>query len=190
MSSSHIINESSSLLIKQNNKISLITLFKLVWQCELSIFFNYFVTLSLFPGVISLMKWNLGSNAWFAIIQIFLFNLTDTFGKFMPQTNILSFNHWNKNIILFLETLRFIFIPLYVLCISPQIFSWYIALIFNIIMGFTNGYLGTISFCLSTKNMRHRYKDKIGSMNVFILTLGLTFGSSFAFVINWFINKY
>ena len=83
-SSDHIIIDENNTKNKVNeehdnqNALSLWQLFSRSWQCQLAVFFNYVVTLSLFPGVLSLMAWDNSNDEWFAVIQIFLFNLFDT----------------------------------------------------------------------------------------------------------------
>ena len=53
-------------------------LFCASWKFQVAVFLNYTLTLSLFPGVLSLMQWDNSGDEWFAVIQIFLFNLFDT----------------------------------------------------------------------------------------------------------------
>lgn len=58
--------------------LTICQLFLCSWQCNTAVFLNYTVSLALFPGVISIMTWNLASDSWFAIGQILLFNFFDT----------------------------------------------------------------------------------------------------------------
>merc|ERR1712157_645318 len=63
-----------------SRSMSLSALFCASWQRQIAVLFNYSLTLSLFPGVMSLMVWNYRNDGWFAVIQILVFNLTDTVG--------------------------------------------------------------------------------------------------------------
>eukprot|EP01084_Bolivina_argentea_P158287 275741_1 len=78
MIENNIINEMD---IIHNIPLNLMELFGYSWRCQITVFLNYTITLSLFPGVISLMQWDNNNDEWFAVIQIFLFNFFDTIGK-------------------------------------------------------------------------------------------------------------
>jgi len=170
---------------------SLWKLFCASWRCQIAVFLNYTLTLSLFPGVMSLMVWDNKGDEWFAVIQIFLFNFFDTIGK-----NLVTYpwilNRWSHNGLLFASLCRLAFIPLFVMCVNPLIFEWRIAIIINAAMGITNGLVGTSGFCLgplSPEVPKHE-KGRTAQMLAVALTSGLVGGASLAFLINFVMNNY
>jgi len=168
--------------------LGLVPLFCASWKCQIAVFLNYTVTLSLFPGVMSLMQWHANDDHWFAVIQIFIFNLLDTIGKKMTGYScVLNAWSYSEYSLLIASVCRLCFIPLFMMCIRPQIFSWQMALFINAAMGITNGVVGTSGFCLgplSPKVPEHE-KGRVAQMLAVALTAGLVVGSSTAFAINY-----
>eukprot|EP01083_Nonionella_stella_P139586 426062_1 len=143
----HVVSLSNGTKENDNASLSLWRLFRVTWKCQVAVFLNYIITLSLFPGILSLMKWDDAGDSWFAVIQIFLFNLFDTLGKnLMMVPWILEL--WTPNVLISAALCRLVFVPLFVMCISPLIFSWQTAIVINGCMGITNGVVGTAGFCL------------------------------------------
>ena len=104
---------------------------------------------------------------------------------------------WIRNLLshdglLILSILRIGFIPLFVMCVKPQIFSWQIAIIINGLMGVSNGFCGTSGFCLGPEgeNVPKHEKGRTAQMLAVFLTSGLVCGSSSAFLINFVMEKY
>jgi len=173
-----------------SSSMSLSALFCASWCCQIAVLFNYSLTLSLFPGVISLMVWNDRNDGWFAVIQILVFNLTDTVGKQMTAYSWVL-NRWNPWGLLIASICRMAFIPLFVLCVKPLVFPWKVAVVINAIMGFTNGLVGTSGFCLgplSPKVPEHE-KGRTAQMLAVALTGGLVVGSSSAFIIHYVMDN-
>eukprot|EP00483_Globobulimina_turgida_P013029 UN13053 len=170
--------------------LSLQELFCVSWRCQVAVFFNYTLTLSLFPGVISLMQWDESGDKWFAVIQIFLFNLLDTFGKNLTTYKFILNLFSNHNTLLIASICRLVFIPLFVMCVKPAIFSWQIAMIINGAMGLSNGVIGTSGFCLGpqSRDLPKHEKGRTSQMLAFSLTCGLVGGASLAFLINFVMN--
>ena len=80
----------------------------------------------------------------------------------------LLFTHWNHTLLLIISVGRYLLIPLLVLCVSPSPsqpllpfpFIWAIVLI--LIVGFTNGYFGTLSMVLAPKMVKNEHREIVG----------------------------
>jgi len=164
--------------------MSLWALFCASWRCQIAVFLNYTITLSLFPGVISLMVWNDKGDEWFAVVQIFLFNLLDTIGKNMVTSPRIR-GLWSHSGLLTVSVCRLSFIPLFILCVKPRVFGWPIAILINAAMGISNGLVGTSGFCLGpqSKLIPEHERGRTAQMLAVSLTSGLVGGASLAFLI-------
>merc|ERR1712013_272808 len=164
--------------------MNLWALFCASWRCQIAVFLNYTVTLSLFPGVSELMVWNDRGDAWFAVVQIFLFNLFDTIGKNMVTSPRIR-GLWSHSGLLTTSLCRLSFIPLFVLCVKPRVFAWWIAIVINAFMGISNGLVGTSGFCLGpqSKLIPEHERGRTAQMLAVSLTSGLVGGVSLAFLI-------
>ena len=99
---------------------------------------------------------------------------------------------WSYDGLLIASIARLAFIPLFVMCVKPQIFSWQIAIIINAGMGISNGIVGSSGFCLAPEipTLPKHEKGRTGQMVAVALTSGLVVGSSFAFLINYVMEHY
>jgi len=166
--------------------MSLSALFCASWRCQIAVFLNYSLTLSLFPGVMSLMIWDDRNDGWFAVIQILIFNLFDTMGKKLT-TYPWILGTWSPCGLLVTSVCRLGFVPLFVLCIKPLWFPWKLAIVINAAMGFTNGLVGTSGFCLgpSSPKLPPHEQGRTAQMLAVALTAGLAVGASSAFLIQY-----
>lgn len=121
----------------------------------------YFVTLLLFPGLISEVQYcEIGD--WMPIILITTFNFTDFVAKWLALLPV----KWSPTKLMVASLLRFILIPLLLLCVTPSptypvvgrgVVGWSIVVTF--VLGITNGYFGSlplINVSQSVKNEAHR----------------------------------
>lgn len=162
----------------------------------LSVSFVFFVTLSLFPsivsGILSVNKDN-GSkwtNQLFAPMMCFLlFNLGDLAGRtmagFMPLFS-------EKSIALrVLCASRIIFIPLFALCNYrpdsrrfPVVFNNDICpIILNVFFATSNGYLGSLCMMYGPKLVNGKHAEVAGTIMALFLSSGLALGAGFSFVV-------
>lgn len=134
----------------------------------------FLVTLALFPGLVSEMKSSNVSDDWWSLILFTVFNVTDTIGKFLPSVR----QYLNLDSLLLGSVIRVSFIPLFVICVSPDIISWdWLQAIIVAIFGVSNGYLGTVAMMLGPAQVEDSFKEKAGLVMVFFLTSGLAIGS-------------
>ncbi len=162
-----------------------------------SVGFTFFITLGLFPSIISGIesvnksdgtKW---TNDLFAPLVCFLiFNLGDLGGRtaagfvqlFSPKS------YW----IPFLCLSRVVFIPLFALCNfrpnhrhAPVIFNHdAYPIVFTLLFATTNGYLGSLCMMYGPKLVSGKYAENAGTIMALFLSCGLATGAGFSFLIS------
>ena len=170
----------------------------------ISVVLVFLVTLAIFPGLISEMESSNVSKDWWSLILFTAFNFTDTVGKFSAGkfSNIIHLNG-----LLTWSTVRLIFVPVFILCVSPDyIKGEWIQVVLVVLFGLSNGYLGTF-FCfvcavlcltilcffithththtytgtlammLGPQQVPQEHSSRAGLIMVFFLTTGLAVGS-------------
>ena len=129
----------------------------------ISVVLVFLVTLAIFPGLISEMESSNVSKDWWSLILFTAFNFTDTVGKFSAGkfSDIIHLNG-----LLTWSTVRLIFVPVFILCVSPDYIKGdWLQVVLVVLFGLSNGYLGTffvlcgcgcrqfcVEFCLSCQN--------------------------------------
>lgn len=70
-------------------------------------------------------------------------------------------------------------------CIEPKLFSWEIAVLWNVIFALTNGYLASVAICLAPQcpNIPITQRGQAGDIIVFSLTFGLVCGATLGFAV-------
>ncbi len=160
-----------------------------IWPYMISIACTYFVTLSLFPGVESEMI-NCQWREWLPIILMALFNIFDVFGKIFA----LAAHHILSPIQLFIGSLlRFIYIPLMILCILPKS-SPFLSNIFwqfflSSTLGLTNGYFGSVPMIRAPMTIIAERKELTGNLMMFSYSIGLTVGSLLSYLLDAIIGR-
>eukprot|EP00939_MAST-03C_sp_MAST-3C-sp1_P003305 g3305.t1 len=151
-----------------------------------SIFFVFFVTLSLFPGLIVEIESNDGLSDWFPIILITIFNLWDTVGRCM--LSVTRIRRWveagvlkNGTSLILPSLFRAGFFPLICFAVSPRWIRSDIVTSFVVaIFGISNGFLATSSIVVGPQLFtRSEDKDFVSVVLVFTLMLGLAVGAAF-----------
>jgi len=108
-----------------------------IWKYGLIIGVNFFITLMIFPGIISEIKSSTPSLQadWFPIILITLFNVFDLVGRIIAK-----FVQTSKyRLLSFFTISRFIFLPLFILNLNTDFFP----ILFMIIFATSNGYIAS-----------------------------------------------
>jgi len=151
----------------------------------ITVFYVFFVTLALFPGVTSLItsKGDLGD--WFQIILVSLFMLFDFIGRSIPR-----WNHLFSQRTLWIPTAsRSIFFILFFLCIKLPVFSNdYLAYILMALFALSNGYFGTLAMMFGPLNVAPHEKESAGIMMTFFLNAGIFSGALFALLLLYAIS--
>ena len=135
---------------------------KQIWKLMVAIFANYFVTLLVFPGLVSEVQY-CPIGDWMPIILIAVFNATDFVAKWLALLPCSL--KWSSLWLMVASIIRVIIVPVILLCIIPSpsrpviggVAVVVVAVMFNFVLGVTNGFLGSLPMINVSKEVR---KDK------------------------------
>uniref|UniRef100_A0A8C8VEX6 Solute carrier family 29 member 2 n=1 Tax=Pelusios castaneus TaxID=367368 RepID=A0A8C8VEX6_9SAUR len=163
-----------------------------IWLLALCIVMVFTVTLSVFPAITATVTSTSESRQWsefFTPVCCFLvFNIMDWLGR-----SATSYCLWPKKrlwLILLLVGLRFLFVPLLMLCQAeprahlPVLFrqdAWFI--VFMLLFSFSNGYFVSLTMCLAPKQVLPQESELAGAIMTFFLALGLSCGAGLSFLL-------
>lgn len=148
-------------------------LFRKLWRYALAVFINYWVTLSIFPGVLAedISSKLLGS--WFTIVLITLFNCADSVGRMLPSV----FYARDGAVLLVFSAIRVAFIPCYSLLVKHQTGDVSFMVVTGV-LGLTNGYVTTATMATPDLAVTSKQEAVVaGTMMVFFLLSGLSAGA-------------
>ena len=108
------------------------------------VFLTFFITLSLFPGILLQVPLVYTPSVWYNLIIPLEFNIFDTIGRTFPYWFLIPSKYVWPPVVS-----RLIFFPLFVLCVLNVVFMpdpefW--CYTFLIFFAFSNGYLGSSFF--------------------------------------------
>lgn len=134
----------------------------------ISICLVYFTTLSIYPGIVSeVTSCHLGS--WMPIYMMELFNGADLIGKILAKSN----RFWTVNRLYGWSIGRLLMIPLMIMCVFPKenpIFEAEItAFILSIILGLSNGVLGSVPMIQAPTKVEDRFRELTGYIIIWTL---------------------
>jgi len=184
-------------------KVDYLEIFGKIWDLAFAVFFIFFVTLSLFPSITSLITSVNdadGKNRFYHTLflpTVFLtFNVFDMIGRFLSGWKQLIRHQY----VWIASACRLVFFPLFLLSnivikdqnpgpidITPLITSDTAYLIIMALFALTNGYISSLSMMYAPQRVEDIDKEIVGPMMVFFLTAGLTIGSLFSFAIRAFL---
>lgn len=151
-----------------------------LWN-QILVFFLFFSTLLLWPPLVTeIRSYNfpeLQESRWWSLLLLLLFAVLDCIGRLMTP---FRFGLTAKTIgwpIL----ARLLLIPL-LICSSKAIYftNDFWSILFVGLLGWTNGYLGSLAIIFVNEMAREDQKGLVGSFSGFFLNLGLVFGSTAA----------
>ncbi len=174
------INKSDSELKGWNRYIFV---FKQVWVQLLNLILIYFVSFSIFPSLQANIKPlnHIISDQYFAPVFCFLlFNTFQAVGNFLAQ----KIRKPGPNYIIIFTFLRFLFIPLFLICnYNPNERQWpaiiqndWIYIIIAISMALSSGYLLSLSLMYCPQCVESEYSSTAGMMASLTLILGVLAG--------------
>lgn len=140
------------------------------------LFFIFLVTISVFPGISSVIPSTL-KNHWFPVIMTTVFTVFDFLGRTLPRFLTLK----NRYTVYVCTWSRIILIPLFLLCWTlplPHFIHWGYNLFANLLMawmGFSNGYLSTL--LVMFHNQSASKTESSGTFMMFSMSLGIASGS-------------
>jgi len=164
--------------VNDKNNVTMSEVFKKIYLQSFNVLFTFFVTLSLFPGVISLIP-SQNNSDWFQIFQLLIFMIGDYIGRTLPRW----VNLFKPTVLWIPVVIRLVFFALFVLCVKPRIFAAdYAAYIIMAVFSVTNGYCGTFSMMYGPMSVEPHEREVAGTMMSFFLNLGIFLGINFALV--------
>uniref|UniRef100_A0A8C0ZWU9 Equilibrative nucleoside transporter 2 n=2 Tax=Castor canadensis TaxID=51338 RepID=A0A8C0ZWU9_CASCN len=172
-------------------KPSIFVVFWKIWLTALCLVLVFTVTLSVFPAITAMVtsftspgKWSQFFNP---ICCFLLFNVMDWLGR-----SLTSYFLWpdeDSRLLPLLVCLRFLFIPLFMLCHVPErsrlpiLFpqdAYFIT--FMLLFAISNGYLVSLTMCLAPRQVLPHEREVAGALMTFFLALGLSCGASLSFL--------
>ncbi|KAK7194121.1 nucleobase transporter [Novymonas esmeraldas] len=110
-----------------------------VYPMMLTCFLTFGITYLVYPGIMLAVD---SADGWYTTLIMAAFNYSDLVGRLLTLWRRL----WApRKVILIASIVRIIFIPLLVLCAAHKIPSKAAAYVFTVIMGMSNGFVGTLS---------------------------------------------
>lgn len=167
----------------QNNFLqTLLISFKEAFPFSIFIALLYLQTFALFPGVTLKKQIYELDLTWNPVILVLIYNLFDTFGKYIAVARIF----FTKNKITSLILIRFIFFGSFLLNIQTNydmsfLTSQWFCIVNLAFFALSNGYLTTAIFILASEScVKAQQKEKIGFMMSFMFNIGCIGGSLLA----------
>ncbi|KAI6235412.1 hypothetical protein M3Y95_00049000 [Aphelenchoides besseyi] len=164
------------------------------WKQMLCIFLTFFVTLALFPAIVSNVKlYPTGRQYDFFLPEALYVPVTTflNFNVFATAGNVLAnYVQWpDMDDLIWPVSLRLFFIPFFLFCnygehrsIDAFITNEYIFIMALSLMSFTHGYFSSLSMMYAPRATDESNARIAGMMSAFILVLGIAVGVSFTFL--------
>ncbi|KAM7420033.1 hypothetical protein PAMA_016901 [Pampus argenteus] len=176
----------------EHQNVSMIKIFKKVWQLALSVFFTFTITIGTFPAITADTKSTIADQGpwdlYFVPVTCFLlFNLCDWGGRSL--TAVLMWPGKDSLLLPLAIAARLVFLPLFMLCnVQPRLHlpvffhhdAWFI--IFMVIFAFSNGYLASLCMCFGPKKVLPHEAETAGAIMALFLSLGLASGAALSFL--------
>lgn len=172
-------------------KPSVFIVFQKIWLMALCLVLVFTVTLSVFPAITAMVTSSTGPGKWSQFFNpiccFLLFNIMDWVGR-----SLTSYFLWpdeDSRLLPLLVCLRFLFVPLFMLCHVPErarlpiLFrqdAYFIT--FMLLFAISNGYLVSLTMCLAPRQVLPHEREVAGALMTFFLALGLSCGASLSFL--------
>ncbi|ORC86070.1 putative nucleobase transporter [Trypanosoma theileri] len=181
--SATIPDQSNMTTSEQLLATSVMPVMKIIYPMQVSCFCIFFLSLFIFPSLVIPID---RTDKWFATIAILLYNCGDATGRF--STSFRRF--WpSRRVVVIVSLLRFLFVPLIVLCIFKQIPGHAAPYVFMFFIGLTN-YFGALSMVLGPITpglVTDGQKVMAGQLMGISLLGGASFASLIAIVVVMFL---
>ncbi|KAL2714417.1 equilibrative nucleoside transporter 4 [Vespula squamosa] len=156
---------------------------KLIFPYMASIGIAYFVTLCLYPGIVSEIV-SCKYESWMPVILMTAFNVSDLFGKLLATIPY----QWKRTHLLYFSSARIILIPLFLLCAIPRnapiLSDECYPLVFSWLLGLTNGIVGSIPMIQAPSKVPEEHRELAGNIMTLSYITGLTIGSLVAYLMD------
>lgn len=166
------------------------------WVLGLSVFYVFFISIMVFPAVSSgIQSVNKASGSpwtttyFVPLTSFLLYNVADFCGR--QATAWLQVPGPTSQVLPVLVVCRSVMVPLLMFCnfqprdhLHTVLFGHDVyPVVFNCLLGLTNGYLGTLPMIYGPKVVPRELAEATGVVMSFFLTLGLAVGSAFSVLI-------
>ncbi|XP_076238806.1 equilibrative nucleoside transporter 3 [Calliopsis andreniformis] len=156
---------------------------KIIFPYMASIGIAYFVTLCLYPGIMSeIISCKFGS--WMPVILMTAFNASDVLGKLLA---LIPYD-WKRTQLLYFSSARVILIPLFLLCALPRrapiLCGEQYPLLFSCLLGVTNGIVGSVPMMQAPTKVPEGHRELAGNIMTLSYITGLTIGSLLAYMMD------
>ncbi|XP_050463129.1 equilibrative nucleoside transporter 4 [Cataglyphis hispanica] len=156
---------------------------KLIFPYMASIGVAYFVTLCLYPGIVSEII-SCKFESWMPVILMTAFNASDLLGKVFALIPY----EWKRTQLLYFSSARVILIPLFLLCAIPRgapiLSGEGYPLLFSWLLGLTNGIVGSIPMIQAPSKVPEEHRELAGNIMTLSYITGLTLGSLLAYMMD------
>ncbi|XP_069326466.1 equilibrative nucleoside transporter 2 isoform X1 [Eulemur rufifrons] len=172
-------------------KPSVFVVFRKIWLTALCLVLVFTVTLSVFPAITAMVTSSTSPGKWSQFFNpiccFLLFNIMDWLGRSL--TSYFLWPNEDSRLLPLLVCLRFLFVPLFMLCHVPQrsrlpiLFAqdaYFIT--FMLLFAVSNGYLVSLTMCLAPRQVLPHEREVAGALMTFFLALGLSCGASLSFL--------
>jgi equilibrative nucleoside transporter 1/2/3 len=179
---------------------SMINILKKCWKQYLNTYLVFSVSYTIFPAILVDIKPINESlyfvpNKYYVPITCYLFfNGSSTFGSLV--SNFISTEKSTHNLFCILTLIRLLFIPFFLFCnLSPDLRQWpvlinsdiiYIAA--NFILGFSNGFLGSLSIMCAPKCVSQKHSFLAGMLSSLFLMSGVMTGFFLSYLLLYIVE--
>uniref|UniRef100_A0A8D8TT11 Equilibrative nucleoside transporter 4 n=1 Tax=Cacopsylla melanoneura TaxID=428564 RepID=A0A8D8TT11_9HEMI len=154
-----------------------------IWHYMSTIALAYFVTLCLYPGIVSEIPSCTYGN-WMPVILMAGFNAADLIGKVLASMP----RNWSKTRLMVLALSRLMLIPLFLGCALPRSGPFITgedhALMLSMMLGFTNGVVGSVPMIVAPSKVSEEHRELTGNIMTLSYNIGLTGGSLVAYLLD------
>ncbi|XP_008230198.1 PREDICTED: equilibrative nucleotide transporter 3-like [Prunus mume] len=149
----------------------------------LDMFLIYALTLSIFPGFLFEDTGSHSLGAWYALVLIAMYNVSDLIGRYIPLVKFLKLENRRGLMVVILS--RFLLVPAFYFTAKYGDQGWMIML--TSFLGLSNGYLTVCVLTSAPKGYKGPEQNALGNLLVVFLLVGIFAGVTLDWL--WLIGK-
>eukprot|EP01036_Dinobryon_divergens_P028851 gene28851-37859_t len=156
-----------------------------IWTQEILVFTLFCSTLALWPPLVTEIKsFNfplLQETQWWPLLLLTVFSVSDCVGRLLTGYKFCL----TADNLYIAVLLRLILFPLIVCSVKQVVFTHdFFSVLFVLLLGFTNGYLGSLSILIINEGLDEKDRGLAGTFTGFFLNLGLVVGATLGLYID------
>lgn len=170
--------------------------FKKIWVQAVSVWFVFFVTLTIFPGLWANVKridFPIHDDFWAPVFCFLSFNLFAFLGNLTSEFIRVPGEKW----VWIPVVIRGVLIPFFLMCnFKPEerifdviIENDYIYIVGGVVVGFTSGYFSSLCMMYGPKLVEQEYAGTAGMIMAFFLVLGIGTGVNFSLALGMILTE-